>query len=296
MRPLVLLLSLLLPLPAFAAKVVATTPTLGALAREVAGPGSSVTVLASPKQDPHYVDPRPDLVLVLNDADLLVANGLDLEVGWLPTLQRGARNPRIQPGAAGFLDASTLVEKLDVPQAVDRAMGDIHPGGNPHYLLDPRAAAKVARGLGERLAAVDPGGAEGYRARASAAASGLEALAAAQAARFAALPEARRTVVAYHRSLPYLASWLGLTIAVEIEPKPGIPPDPAHVARVLQTMRARGVKVILQEAYYPSSTSKTLAHLGAAKLVLLPGGAAEGESAAAHYQALADELYRALAG
>jgi len=236
-------------------------------------------------------------VLVLARADLLLLNGLQLEQSWLAPLLTQSRNPRIQVGAAGYLDASTTVQRIEVPAgAIDRAMGDVHPGGNPHFLFDARQAARVARALGDRLAALDAEHAAGYRARATAFAARLETLAAQQAARFGALPAAKRQVVSYHRSLSYLYDWLGLTEVITVEPKPGVPPDPAHVARVLKTMKAEQLRVIVQEAFYPQRTSTTLAKLAGGTVVVLPGGAdaKKGQSYEAHLHEITEALYAAI--
>lgn len=259
--------------PAHAAlKIVATTPDLAALAAAVAGDGAEVTAMAAETQDPHYVDARPNLVLPLSRADLLVVNGLGLEIGWLPSLLANARNARIQIGAPGHLDASAHVTRLGVERA-DRAKGDIHPGGNPHFMHDPRSAAAVATALGERMAALDGDGAAGYRARATSLAKKLRYLAQRERDRFAQLPAERRRVVAYHASLVYLLDWLGLEPVATVEPKPGVAPDPAHVAAVLKTMKRTGAKVIVQEPYYPRKTSETLAKLAKGDVAVIPGGA-----------------------
>jgi zinc/manganese transport system substrate-binding protein len=145
-------------------KVVATTPDLAAVAHELAGGHASVTTLALPTQDPHFVDARPHLALDLARSDLLIAVGLDLEIGWLPTLQQGARNPKIQKGSNGYLECAQLVDVLDVPrERVDRSMGDIHPGGNPHFMFDPRRVAKVASGISARMAELDPANKPSYQ-------------------------------------------------------------------------------------------------------------------------------------
>ena len=292
------LLLWILPSAAFAAplKVVATLPSLAALAAEVGGPLVQVEALSSPRQDPHYVDARPSLILQLNRADMLVQNGLELEVGWLPPLLLQARNPKISPGAPGFFDASQHVHLLQVPLgAVSRRQGDIHPGGNPHFLFDPRAAASIAEALGQRLAEVDAAHAETYRNNAAVLVKRLRALAAEEAAKFAALPAAKRRLCVYHESLVYVLDWLGLQEVATVEPRPGIPPDPQHVAAVLQTMRGGGVHVLAQEEFYPQNTSKTLAELAKARLVVLPGGTrfSEGQHYADHARALADTLFAA---
>ncbi len=276
-------------------QVVATLPDLAAIAREIGGEHVTVTALAPPSQDPHYVDPRPNLILPLNRADLLVVNGLELEVGWLPPLQVAARNGRIQTGGEGYFDASAVVRRLGVPQSkVDRAMGDIHPGGNPHFLLDPRAARQIAAALANRMVKLDPSNSAAYRANASAFDEALATFARAQQARFAALSAEQRRVVAYHASLVYLFDWLGLIEAETVEPRPGIAPTPAHVARVLSLMKQQGIRVVVQEAYYPQKTSQTLTRLVGGRVVVLPGGTPDGKRYLQHLQGIADALHAAL--
>ena len=250
-------------------KVVATLPSLAALAQEVGGDLVEVEALAAPTEDPHYVDPRPNLVLKLNRADLLVANGLELEIGWLPPLQAQARNGDVMAGGKGFLDASMFVERQEIPGGkIDRAMGDIHPGGNPHYLFDPRAGARVAQAIADRMAALDPDHAGSYAGRAAVLVASLQGFARSEAARFRALPDAQRQVVTYHKSFTYLLDWLGLKEVATVEPRPGIPTDPGHVAAVLSTLRSTSTRVILQEEYYPRSTSETLGRLAPARVVV----------------------------
>lgn len=278
LRPLlglVCALLLLLPVPASAAvEVVATLPSLAALVREVGGAQVSVQSLLGPSTDPHFADAKPSLVVTLSQAELVVVNGLELEVGWLPPVLRQSRNSRIQVGASGYLDASLTVRKMEVPRgAVDRAQGDVHPGGNPHYLYDPRAGAAVARAIGEKLAQIDPGQAVGYRQRAASLAASLERFAAEERARFSSLPAAQRTIVPFHRSLAYLCDWLGLSTPIDVEPRPGVSPDPAHVAKVLAYLRRLPKPVVLQERYYPTSITQVLAKLAPAKLVVIAGGA-----------------------
>jgi zinc/manganese transport system substrate-binding protein len=298
MRTILLMLTLWVAAPAAQARptVVATLPDLGAIARAVGGAECNVVVLAEPNQDPHYVDPRPSFLVALSRADLLLFNGLDLEIGWLPSLITNARNARIQPGAIGHVDASSFVsDKLGVLSGkVDRAHGDIHAGGNPHFLLDPGAVAEVARGFAGQLALIDGKNAVSYVRRAEVLAEELTALAARERARFAMLsPEARRVVV-YHDSLPYLVRWLGLEQIATIENKPGIKPSPAHVARVMDLMRARGARVILQERWHPEGVARNLAKLADATLVPLQGGAEDGQSYIARLTALAQVIHDAL--
>lgn len=275
-------------------KVAATTGTLAALAAEVGGDLVDVTPLSSPAEDPHYVDARPNLVLVLNQAQLLVATGLELEVGWLPNLQKSARNADIAAGGRGYFEAASALSRLEeVPQGrIDRAQGDIHPGGNPHFLYDPRAGAEVAIGLGTKLAELDPTNAARYVTNAQAVATRCRKLATEQAARFGALAAGRRQVVTYHASWPYLLGWLGLTEAATVEPKPGIAPNPAHVAEVLGRMRATGARALLQEEFYPRGTSEKLVQLAGGQLVVVHGAVRFGEETYTDYvQHIAEALY-----
>lgn len=270
---LLLFLSSWIGVPAHAAlRVVASVPDLAALARELGGQDVTVSTLAAPGQDPHFVDAKPSLALDLSRADLLLVVGLDLEVGWLPVLQSGSRNPRVQRGAGGYLDCSQLVKVLEIPSGVvDRSMGDIHPGGNPHFLYDPRLGLLVARGIADRMASLDPANASSYRVRLTTFESSLQG--AISRWEQAAAPLREVPVITYHRSLVYLVDWLGLRVVGELEPKPGIPPTPAHVAEVVRDGVAGGARMVIQESYYPSSLSRPVAERAGASLVVLPGGA-----------------------
>lgn len=276
-------------------KVVATTPDLAAIARQVGGGSVDVMSLSLPTQDPHFVDAKPSLALALNHADLLLAQGLDLEIGWLPTLQAGARNPKIVTGGNGYLDCSSFISVLEAPTGtVSRAEGDIHRGGNPHYLYDPRNGAKVARGIAQRLGQLDPDGAARYTKNADDFEHAVNDVASALSSKFAQLDTAKRKIVVYHRSWSYLESWLGLTEGGAVEPKPGIPPDPAHVAELMVRMKAEGVHAIVAEAFYPETTSKLLADKTGAALVFLPGGTGEGQPYLDHVKDIAARIYGAL--
>lgn len=279
-------------------KIVATTTDLAAVAAEVGGEHATVAALARSSEDPHYVDAKPSHIVKLNKADVLVLNGLELEVGWLPNLIERARNNKINVGSSGYFDASTVVSLMQVPaNKIDRSMGDVHPGGNPHFMLDPRRGAKVALALGERLAKIDARHAEYYNKRAAAFAARLDVLAKKQTARFAALPAEKRDVVTYHASTIYLSDWLGLVEIIQVEPKPGIAPNPKHLARVLGAMRENECKVIFQEEYYPQKSSAKLAELAKGELVVIAGGP-HGYTAKNAYEVrlekVADEIYKAL--
>mgnify|MGYP002631323130 CR=1 FL=1 len=273
-------------------RIVATLPDLGAIAKEVGGPGVTVDVLVSHAQNPHYADARPSHIVWLNRADLLVLNGAELEAGWLPPLIVQARNPAILRSGDGHFDASTHVA-LRGQAGTDRAGGDVHPAGNPHFLWDPSVGAKLALDLGRRMALLDPAGAEGYAGRAKSLAAALESLASSGRARFAELATDRRQVVTYHASMLYVLDWLGLKTVGTVEPKPGIAPTPGHTAKVLRVMKSSMARVVLQEGYYPRSTSETLCKLSGAQLVVVDGGTrfSSGQTYLQHLKETSDAIF-----
>ncbi|MGC4095026.1 MAG: metal ABC transporter substrate-binding protein [Polyangiaceae bacterium] len=275
--------------------VVTTTPDLAAIASAVGGARVKVKALALPTQDPHWVDARPNLALELSRADLLLAVGAELEVGWLPTLQVGSRNGKVQKGAPGYLECSDLVDLLDRPAGkIDRSMGDIHPSGNPHYLFNPRSAERVAVGVARRMAELDPEGKSKYLEQATAFVSELRAARAKWEERLKAVRG--REVITFHRSLVYLANWLGLSILDEVESRPGVAPNPAHVADLIARAKQHKVRAVLQESYYPTNTSQLVAQKIGAKLVRLPGGSnfQSGQSYVAFMNQIVTALERAL--
>lgn len=291
----VLLATLLLTLPASAkVKVVASTWDLGAIVREVGGEQATVTVLSVPTQDPHFVDAKPSLVLKLASADLLVHNGMELEVGWLPVLVTSARNPTLAPGGPGNLDCSTLVVAKEVPtQKVDRSMGDIHPGGNPHYSRDPHNGALVARGIAARLAELAPEHRSLFEANAKKLTDELAAREVKWREQLA--PFAGTKVVTYHKSWNYFCDWTGLSQVAFVEPKPGLPPSTAHVAKVLSVMRSQKVPIIIQEEWYSPSTAELLTRQSGAELVRVRGQVGEQERYADYLEYLVTQTVKALA-
>lgn len=251
--------------------VVTTVPDLAAIARNVGGAHVGVQSLSLPTQDPHFVDAKPSLTLKVNKADLLIAVGAELEVGWLPSLQRGARNAKVQRGGAGFLECSSAVEMLGVASGpVDRSMGDIHPSGNPHYLYDPRAALACASAIADKLIALDAANADSYRANLKAFRTRMDEKRAAWEKRLA--PYRGQQVISYHQSWAYLYHWLGLEEVATLEPKPGIAPSPRHLAKVIGVGRKHRVKVLIQEMYYPSKSGALVAKKIGARVVRIPGG------------------------
>lgn len=276
-------------------RVVASLPDLAAVAQQVGGDHVTVTAMALPTQDPHFVDAKPNLALALSRADLLLLVGLDMEIGWLPTLVTASRNPRIQKGTDGYVDCSHYVQVLDVPAGpIDRTMGDLHGGGNPHYFYDPRAMVAVAHGIAQRLAAVDPDNTADYQAGAVAFEAAISQARPGWEERLAPLRGA--AVIGYHHSWTYLADWLGFEVVADVEPKPGIPPAPAHVAKVVGAAQQRNVSVVLIESFYPDTTARLVADKGGANLVKLTAGTdfASGETYPEHIDAWVDAL--AIAG
>jgi zinc/manganese transport system substrate-binding protein len=278
-------------------RVVATVPDLAALAREIGGNLVTVRSLSLPTQDPHFVDAKPSLALELNRADLLLLVGLDLEIGWLPTLLVGARNGAIQTGGPGHLDCSQFVSKLDLPgQPIDRSQGDIHPGGNPHYLYDPRAAERIAVGIAARLAQLDPANAATYRSRADALVEQLQAARASWEKTLA--PYRGIPVVGFHKTWTYLCDWLHFEQVGFLEPKPGIPPNPRHVAQLLTLARQRKVRLVMQEEHYPDATSRLVADRIPAPLLRVPAATdfPAGETYLRHVARVVAALEKALGG
>ena len=249
------LLALSLP-SAAALKVFACEPEWGALARELGGDKVSVYVATTALQDPHRIEARPSLIARARSADLMVCSGSELEIGWVPLLLTQSGNSRIQPGSPGFLEASQQVARIEIPKMVDRSMGDVHPGGNPHVHTDPRNIARVAAVLAERLTQIDPANAETYKARAESFQARWQAAIQRwerDGARLKDVP-----VVVYHRDLSYFIRWMGMREAGSLEPKPGIPPTPAHLAGLVEQMKRAPAKVIVYSPYNDARAAQFL--------------------------------------
>jgi zinc/manganese transport system substrate-binding protein len=270
----------LAPAPAVAAsklRVVATTEDLAALAREVGGDRVRVDAIARGYQDPHFVDPKPSFLLKLSRADLLIFVGLQLEVGWLPPLITQSRNRRVQVGASGYLDVSQYNEILDIPTGViTRAMGDVHPLGNPHYWLDPENGRRTARAIQARLTQLRPEDAAYFQQRFE---DFSRRLAEAEKQWDQLMAPYRGTrVVSYHRSWPNFVKRFGLVVVGYVEPKAGIPPTPQHTLALINQMRRTNIKLILVEPYFDLKTPQSIARAtGAEVLVLLPSVGGEKE-------------------
>jgi len=251
--------------------IVTSVPDYAAIAKAIGGDRVEVVSLAKGYQDPHFVDAKPIFITRLNKADLLVYSGLDLEIGWLPILITGARNSDIAtPSALGHYNASVSIKNLlDVPNApIDRSMGDIHPGGNPHYMLDPRNGIPVARGIAARLIRIDPDNASLYEENFKNFVSTLKLKISEWEAELA--PFKGSEVVTYHKLWVYFTNWAGFKEAGTIEPKPGIPPTPSHTAELIKEMERENVRLILAANYYPGKTASIIAQKTGAAFLSLP--------------------------
>jgi len=269
----VFLLLIILSLPATVQakmSVFACEPEWSALAGEIGGDLVETTSATNPLQDPHYVQARPSLISRVRKADLVVCSGAQLEIGWLPMLLKKANNPDVLPGKEGFLEASSVVPRLDVPDSVDRSQGDMHPQGNPHIQMNPHNIARVARALGERMALLDPDNAEAYLA-------GLEDFllrweAAMAGWQVRAKPLAGERVVCHHKSWVYLEEWLQLEEVATLEPVPGIPPTAAHLSALLTQLGTdgSGADVIIRSPFQNPKASEWLQEKTGIPAVMLP--------------------------
>ncbi|MBP8266262.1 MAG: zinc ABC transporter substrate-binding protein [Zoogloea sp.] len=266
-----------LAFPAAAAiNVFATVPEWAALAREVGGDRVNVFSATNALQDPHRIEARPSLIARARSSQLVVATGAELEIGWLPMVLREAGNAAIQPGQPGYFEAATAVRLLEVPVRLDRADGDVHPGGNPHLQLDPRNILKVADALAARLALVDPAGSAVYKANLARFADKWKA--ALVRWEQAAAPLRGAPVWVQHRAFPYLSDWLGLKELGALEPKPGVEPGSTQLAGILERQKATPARMILRPAYTRPTASDWLAERAHIPVVVLPftvGGSAE---------------------
>ena len=274
LRP-ALLFAALLPLGAgpFAAdaklNVVTTTEDLASLVREVGGDRIAVESIARGYQDPHFVEAKPSFILKLQKADLLIVVGRELEIGWLPPLIQQCRNARVQVGADGYLDASQGVRILDIPTGqITRAMGDVHPQGNPHYWLDPENARVVARSMCDKLSQFRPADRAYFEQRLAAFGARLTDAVKKWTAQMA--PYKGTKVVTYHRSFPNFADRFGLDIIGYVEPRPGIPPSPSHTLDLIQQMKRQNVKLILVEPYFDLATPESVARATGGRVLVMP--------------------------
>ena len=250
-------------------KVVTSTTDLYDIAKQVGGNKITATHIGEGYQDPHFIEAKPSFVLQLRNADVWAFVGLDLEIGWMPLLLQGARNPKLQPGQPGYLDASRIITVLDVARGnVDRSQGDVHPLGNPHYWLDPENGRRIAKLFRDTFSQLDPKNAATYAANEKSFTQRLDAAERTWQADLAKIKG--QPVVAWHTSWRYFAQYTGMNIVGFMEPKPGVPPSPAHLAGLIQTMKQTGAKVIVMEPFYARKTADFVASKTGAKVLVLP--------------------------
>ncbi|HEX9759229.1 MAG TPA: metal ABC transporter substrate-binding protein [Nitrospiria bacterium] len=269
-------------------KVVTTTEDLAAIAREVGGNLVTVESITHGAQDPHFLEARPSQMLKASKADLFIQIGLDLEVGWVPPLLVGARNPKIQPGASGYLDTSNAITPLEVMTVpVDRSRGDVHPFGNPHYWLDPENGKMISKTISQRMSQMIPEQAMTFQKNQKNFEIHLNEAISKWKEKLK--PYQGTKIVTYHNSWSYFAKRFGLDVVAFVEPKPGIPPSPVHVNSLIPLMKTENVKLIIMEPYFNRSIPNLLARETGATVVVLPPSVG-GEKGVKTYKDLFDHL------
>jgi zinc/manganese transport system substrate-binding protein len=249
--------------------VMTTTEDLAAIAREVGGDRVTVESIARGYQDPHFVEAKPSFILKLQKADLLIVVGRELEIGWLPPLVQQSRNGKIQPGADGYLDASLGAQILEIPTGqITRAMGDVHPLGNPHYWMDPENGKRIAKEIADAFDRQRPGNKAYFDQRLADFTTRLDAAEKKWLAMMA--PYKGTKVVTYHRSFPNFAERFGLEIVGYVEPRPGIPPTPQHTLDLITEMKRQNVKVMLIEPYFDLKTPTAIGRETGARVLVMP--------------------------
>jgi len=274
--------------------VVTTTEDLAAIAREIGGDRVAVDFIARGYQDPHFVEAKPSFILKLQHADLLVVVGRELEAGWLPALVQQSRNARIQPGANGYLDASLQARILDIPQGqITRAMGDVHPLGNPHYWLDPENGKIIARAIAGKLTELRPVDQAFFAQRLSQFSARLDE--AEKRWLVAMAPYKGLKVVTYHQSYTNFADRFGLDVVGYVEPRPGIPPSAQHTRDLMEEMRRLNVKLVLVEPYFDLKTPNAIGRETGARVLVVPPSVG-GDKAITDYFQLFDHNIGEIAG
>lgn len=294
-----LVLGLALAAPAYADLKVATSLTdLASVAQFVGGKHVTAQSLCPGFSDPHFVPAKPSLMKAIQHADVYISSGLELDGGWLPLVLPGSRNPKIQPGAKGFVDASQGVRVLEKPTGtVSRAAGDIHPLGNPHYYLDPKALEVVANHLAAVFSQLDAPNAAEYAANAKAFNARMETSLQKWEAEMA--PYKGATIVPYHLNMIYFADRFGLKLFGTVEPKPGIPPNPKYIAQLAQNMKSSGVKVVEYQPYYNADAAKQVANRAGGVAIEIPteaGGVKGTDDVFSKFDFIISSLSHALAG
>ena len=250
-----------------AIKVVTTTTDMKSIAEFIGGDKVSVTSIATGYQNPHFVDPKPSYIIGLSKANLFVTVGLDLETGWSPQLLTSSRNNKIQKGSPGYVDASEGVTLYQVPTAANRGEGDIHIYGNPHYWLDPLNGKIIARNIANGLERVDPSNKSAYETNLKTFDDKIDAKMKEWLTKMA--PYKGTKIIAYHNEWVYFETRFGLHIVDFMEPKPGIPPTPSQLVKVIKEVKANAIKVIISSPYFTTSSSDVVTKQTGAKTLTL---------------------------
>ncbi len=280
--------------PALAAlNVMACEPEWGALSKELGGDKVSVYVATTALQDPHHIEARPSLIARARSADLMICTGADLEVGWVPLLQTQAGNAKIQRGQPGYFEAAPQVLMLEIPERLDRAMGDVHPQGNPHVHMDPRNIAKIAVALSERMIRLDPAETEYYRSRAKSFSERWQQ--ALTRWEKDAAPLRGVAVVGYHKNMSYLNAWLGIREVGSLEPKPGLPPTTSHMGELLVRLAKDPARAVIRSPYNDPRAAEWLAGNAKIPVVTLPFTVGGSDKAKDLFGLFDDTLARLLA-
>ena len=243
-------------------------PEWASLMKELTGKHGKVFSATTAFQDPHRIEARPSLIAKMRRADMVVCSGSELEVGWLPLLLRSSANKKVQTNQPGYIEASQLVERLDIPAQLDRSMGDVHAGGNPHVHLDPRRIITIARSIGERLVQIDPDNAGDYQAKTESFIKRLQDKIAEWKEK--ATPLKTTKAVVHHKDWRYLFDWLGIKEVAALEPKPGVPPGAGHLASLKKQMQAEPANFILRAAYQDDKAANWLEKQTGIKALELP--------------------------
>jgi zinc/manganese transport system substrate-binding protein len=257
----------MLTTPAFAGlNVLATLPWIGNAAKEIGKDKINVTILAKPSQDAHFLEAKPSMILAARKADIIMYDGLDLEIGYLPLIIESSKNPKLMPGQIGNLDCSQFITPLEKPTTVDRSMGDVHPLGNPHYHFSPRRVLRVAEGMARLLAGADKENADYYLGNYKAFAERVNE----KEKEWHAVPLKGRKYIAYHKYFEYLANEFGFQIIGYLEPKPGIPPSAAHIEELIELIKREKPDAILVTPAYGKDEAESLSSKTGVKVIVLP--------------------------
>ncbi len=246
--------------------VVATLPWIGSVTEAIGKDRINVTVLVKPSQDPHLIEAKPSMILASRNADLLIYNGLDLEIGYLPLLIESSRNPKIQPGHPGNLDCSQFIDVIERHQAVDRSMGDVHPLGNPHYHMSATNMARIVRGITRTLSELDPANSAFYAANLKTFEDRLKE----KQKEWSLIPVRGKRFVAYHKYFEYMAKEFGFELIGYVEEKPGIPPSAGYLERLVESMKRTKPDGILTTPYSGKKEVEALSRMTGVKTIIVP--------------------------